>query len=64
MYQPTRTICPELTDRRILRFRDTLELRLEKCWLVGWLVGAMFEGDELETRFSGGQVAVVTVARS
>lgn len=44
MYQPTRTICPESTDRRILRFRDTLEVRLEK-WLVGRLVGAMFEGD-------------------
>lgn len=44
MYQPTRTICPESTDRRILRFRDTLELRLEK-WLAGWLVGTILEGD-------------------
>lgn len=33
-------------------------------WLAGWLVGTMFEGDELETRFSSGQVAVITVARS
>lgn len=61
MYQPTRTICPESTDRRILRSGNA---RVAFREMAGWLVGAMFAGDELETRFSGGQVAVVTVARS